>query len=52
MPEKLQTLVQQCWAPSPADRPDFHQICDCLEGVLATLPADKADRKKKGCSIM
>jgi hypothetical protein len=32
-PSKFANLLQSCWAPLPADRPDFAQIMSKLEKI-------------------
>ena len=40
-PPALRALVEACWRPDPAERPEFGEICRRLEAALAELPADR-----------
>jgi len=37
-PKEIQDLVRLCWDESPSRRPEFYEIVETLEGMLAKLP--------------
>jgi hypothetical protein len=53
VPQELRSLVERCWAADFDERPEFCEIVDALEAMLATMPpdADEAVRGKGCCAI-
>ena len=45
-PSALRRLVEDCWRPDPAARPDFGEVCERLEAALAELPPDSPPRSR------
>lgn len=41
-PEPFSRLLEQCWAPAPAQRPGFADVLRCLRSILAELEAGAA----------
>ncbi|KAL4704683.1 hypothetical protein ACJJTC_016627 [Scirpophaga incertulas] len=40
MPDSLATLLKRCWSKSPADRPQFSEICEELTTILQSVTAE------------
>lgn len=40
IPESLQKIISDCWAPSPTDRPTMDQVVDRLERALTDVAID------------
>lgn len=57
----IRDLIESCWAPDPEDRPQFVDVVNTLEDLLAKLPrsgtspkqhfADVSDSQKECCSV-
>ncbi|KAM3968910.1 LOW QUALITY PROTEIN: tyrosine-protein kinase-like otk [Aphomia sociella] len=41
MPDALSTLLKRCWNKSPADRPQFAEICEEMSTILQNITADE-----------
>ena len=50
-PQALRALVEDCWRPDPAARPDFGEICSRLEAALAELPAEGGPSSRRVRSL-
>ncbi|XP_028165993.1 inactive tyrosine-protein kinase 7-like, partial [Ostrinia furnacalis] len=42
MPEALADLLKRCWSKSPADRPQFSEICEETAAILQKITTDSA----------
>lgn len=50
-PPELAALVEACWAPDPADRPAFDEVCARLEAFLAAAPPDPPVKGVGRCCV-
>ncbi|CAK1595129.1 unnamed protein product [Parnassius mnemosyne] len=51
MPERLASLLKRCWSHSPADRPQFTEICEEVSAVLQEITAENASQHSQTVEV-
>ena len=46
VPESLQSIIQDCWAPEPSDRPTMNLVVDRLERALTDIAIQDEDARE------
>lgn len=40
--QTLKKMVTRCWDPNPERRPNFEEVVKILDGLIKTMPREKA----------